>query len=70
MDQPPGELTVLLRRWCDGDPTALDELTPLVYHELRPLAGSHLRRERPGHTLQPTAQRTAERLERGREPCS
>ncbi len=34
---------------------SVDELFPLVYTELRALAASHLRRERPGHTLQPTA---------------
>src|SRR5262249_53439710 len=34
---------------------ALDRLIPLVYREMRQLADSHLRRERPGHTLQPTA---------------
>ena len=34
---------------------ALDHLLPLIYGELRRLAASYLRRERPGHTLQPTA---------------
>ena len=34
---------------------ALDYIMPIVYKELRRLAGAHLRRERPGHTLQPTA---------------
>ena len=49
------EVTRLLAVWAKGDPQALEELTPLVYHELRQLAASYLRRERQGHTLQPTA---------------
>jgi RNA polymerase sigma factor (TIGR02999 family) len=49
------EVTRLLKQWRDGDPDALDELTPLVYAELRKLADSQMRRERSGHTLQPTA---------------
>ena len=49
------EVTHLLREWANGDQTALEALTPLVYAELRRLAGSYLQRERPGHTLQPTA---------------
>jgi RNA polymerase sigma factor (TIGR02999 family) len=40
--------------WHSGDQSALDELIPLVYDELRRLAASYLRRQ-PGHTLQPTA---------------
>ena len=48
-------VTVLLERWGGGDEGALDELMPLVYAELRRLASSYLRREREGHTLQPTA---------------
>jgi RNA polymerase sigma-70 factor, ECF subfamily len=49
------EVTRLLRRWGGGDPAALDQLTPVLYRELRRVAAGHLRRERPGHTLQPTA---------------
>jgi RNA polymerase sigma-70 factor, ECF subfamily len=49
------DLTQLLTRWADGDLGALEDLTPLVYKELRRLAASHLRRERSDHTLQPTA---------------
>jgi RNA polymerase sigma factor (TIGR02999 family) len=49
------DLTQLLLAWGDGDREALDELTPQVYRELKKLAGSYLRRERAGHTLQPTA---------------
>src|SRR5918993_4470054 len=48
-------ITQLLVRWNDGDHAALDKLMPLVEGELRRLAGNYLRRERPGHTLQPTA---------------
>src|SRR6266545_2999956 len=48
-------LTVLLRRWSEGDAPALDEIAPLVYGQLRMLADGYLRRERPDHTLQPTA---------------
>lgn len=47
--------TELLNRWSQGDESALDQLTPLVYDELRQLAGRYLRRERPDHTLQATA---------------
>src|SRR5438874_5282582 len=53
--QPPGGVTQLLIEWSKGDQKALDKLMPLVYSELRRLAGNYLRRERPGHTLQPTA---------------
>jgi RNA polymerase sigma factor (TIGR02999 family) len=49
------DLTLLLAQWAKGDQQALDELTPLVYKELRQLAASQLRRERKSHTLQPTA---------------
>ena len=48
-------ITQLLIRWNTGDEGALDKLMPLVESELRRLAGNYLRRERPGHTLQPTA---------------
>ena len=47
-------ITQLLQRWRAGDAHALDDLAPLVYGELRRLAGNYLRRERPGHDLQPT----------------
>ncbi|MCH9651188.1 MAG: sigma-70 family RNA polymerase sigma factor [Deltaproteobacteria bacterium] len=49
------DVSRLLLRWRAGDELALDALMPLVYQELRALAGSYLRRERPDHTLQPTA---------------
>jgi RNA polymerase sigma factor (TIGR02999 family) len=50
-----GSVTGLLRELKDGDPGAMDRLMPLVYAELRRLSDNILRRERPGHTLQPTA---------------
>jgi RNA polymerase sigma factor (TIGR02999 family) len=49
------EVTELLRAWSDGDVGARDRLVPIVYQELRRRATAQLRRERPGHTLQPTA---------------
>lgn len=49
------EVTQLLREWEKGNQQALEELTPLVYGELRQLAAGYLRKERQGHTLQPTA---------------
>ncbi|MDX6611954.1 MAG: hypothetical protein QOD75_1140 [Blastocatellia bacterium] len=51
----PEDVTGLLKKWSNGDQAALDELMPLVERELRRLAGAFLRRERPDHTLQPTA---------------
>ncbi len=49
------EVTRLLAEWGKGNQQALEDLTPLVYRELRQLAASYLRKESPGHTLQPTA---------------
>lgn len=49
------DVTQLLKDWRNGDPQALERLTPLVYGELRRLAAHYLRREREGHTLQATA---------------
>jgi RNA polymerase sigma-70 factor, ECF subfamily len=48
-------ISQLLRAWSDGDQLALDELTPIVYAELRRLAHRYMRRERPGHDLQTSA---------------
>jgi RNA polymerase sigma-70 factor (ECF subfamily) len=45
----------LLRAWTDGDTSALERLTPIVYDELHRLARRHMRGERPGHSLQTTA---------------
>jgi RNA polymerase sigma factor (TIGR02999 family) len=49
------DVTQLLVNWSQGDRAALDQLTPLVYGELRRLASAYLRRERSNHTLQSTA---------------
>jgi RNA polymerase sigma factor (TIGR02999 family) len=51
----PEAVTRLLRAWSEGDLAARDQLVPLVYDELRRRAAAYLRRERRGHTLQPTA---------------
>jgi RNA polymerase sigma factor (TIGR02999 family) len=48
-------VTQLLLDWSNGHQEARDELIPLVYDELRRVASHYLRRERPDHTLQPTA---------------
>ncbi len=50
----PGDVTGLLQKWSAGDAAAVNELTPLVYTELRRLAHRQLRRERPDHTLRST----------------
>lgn len=55
MAPPTHEVTQLLLAWGDGDRAALDRLLPLVYAELRRLAGHYLAGERRGHTLQATA---------------
>jgi len=52
---PVGDVTQFLLDWSRGDPVALEKLMPLVYGELRAVASRYLGRERPGHTLQPTA---------------
>jgi RNA polymerase sigma-70 factor, ECF subfamily len=48
------EVVRLLEEWRHGDQDAYDRLIPLVYGELRRLARGQLRRESPGHSLQPT----------------
>ncbi|HEU4432895.1 MAG TPA: sigma-70 family RNA polymerase sigma factor [Pyrinomonadaceae bacterium] len=50
-----GNITQLLLQWRRGDQSALDELMPLVYEELRRMARQCMRGERAGHTLQTTA---------------
>ena len=61
MERPPSlspdsEVVMrLLADWKSGDRAALDRLMPIVYAEMRRLAAYHLKNERPGHTLQPTA---------------
>jgi RNA polymerase sigma factor (TIGR02999 family) len=56
MDGPGAtSVTILLRNWRQGDQAALGQVVEMVDRELHRLAASYLRRERPGHTLQPTA---------------
>ena len=58
MDEPsisPHRVTQLLHEWSQGDDSALAELTPLVYEELRRLAHRQMGAERSDHTLQTTA---------------
>ena len=51
----PDNVTLLLRKWSEGDESALEQLTPLVYDELHRLAHQHMRRESAGHILQTSA---------------
>jgi RNA polymerase sigma factor (TIGR02999 family) len=51
----PSEVSRLLAEYRRGNREALERLMPLVYGELRRIAAYHLRDERSGHTLQPTA---------------
>jgi len=51
----PQSVSELLVKWRAGDEESLSRLVPLVYEKLRRLAHYHLRKERPGHTLQTTA---------------
>jgi RNA polymerase sigma-70 factor, ECF subfamily len=55
MASTPNELTQLLVEWRDGDPDALDRLTPLVYPELRRLAHRYMNKRFAGQSLQTTA---------------
>lgn len=55
MASAPGPVTQLLVAWTNGNRAALEALIPVVYPELRRIAGRYLRRERVGHTLQATA---------------
>lgn len=54
-DQQADNVTQLLIELSNGDREAVDHLLPVIYDELRKLAANYLRRERPDHTLQPTA---------------
>jgi RNA polymerase sigma factor (TIGR02999 family) len=54
MSSEPQNVTVFLHQWRGGDSGALDKLMPVVYDELRRLAGRYLHAERPGHTLRAT----------------
>lgn len=55
MEEQSPRITALLHEWSTGDESALARLMPIVCDELRTLARRQLRREGPGHTLQPTA---------------
>lgn len=55
LPQNSPEITQLLVAWGKGDETALDQLIPAVYGELRRIAGNFMRRQNPGHTLQASA---------------
>src|SRR4030095_13665247 len=55
MESEAPTITQLLVEWSHGNQQALDRLTPLVYDELRRMARTYLRLERPDHTLQATA---------------
>ena len=50
-----GQATRLLQAWTRGDRAALDQLTPIVYAELKKLARFHMSHEAAEHTLQATA---------------
>lgn len=54
MQPDRGEITLLLARWKDGEPSAFDELMPLVYPHLREVAAAYVRRERDPGVLQAT----------------
>jgi len=55
MSTPPSDVTALLLAWGRGEAEAREELIPLVYAELRRLAGRAMAGERGDHTLEPTA---------------
>lgn len=55
MEAGQGEITVLLMKWKDGEPTAFEQLMPLVYPHLREVAAAYIRRERNPGVMQATA---------------
>jgi RNA polymerase sigma factor (TIGR02999 family) len=55
MADAASEVTAALEAWSAGDRQALPRVWPQIHDELRAIAAQHLRKERPGHTLQPTA---------------
>jgi RNA polymerase sigma factor (TIGR02999 family) len=55
MSNPTSDVTRLLQEWSEGDPSALERLIPLVFDDLRQIAGRMFQRENDSHTLQPTA---------------
>src|SRR5262245_14404721 len=54
-DDSAPDITAIMTEWGLGNVEARDRLIPLIYDELRQQAKGYLRRERAGHTLQPTA---------------
>lgn len=54
-EQQSQDITLIFKAWSGGDRSATDKLLTLVYDELRKVAAQYLRKERPDHTLQPTA---------------
>lgn len=54
-DSCSGEISILLKAWSEGEESALENLIPLVYDELRKMAHRQMAREHQGHTLQTTA---------------
>ncbi|MGD1073710.1 MAG: sigma-70 family RNA polymerase sigma factor [Bryobacteraceae bacterium] len=54
-EAPVEDVSKLLRAWSEGNQGALEQLTPIVYEELRRLARRYMRGERSGHSLQTTA---------------
>src|ERR1700722_7268356 len=55
MNRAPPEITGLLKAWAGGDQVALEQLTPVVYAELKRMAVRYMAKERPGTSLQATA---------------
>lgn len=55
MEPAKGEITLLLGKWKDGEPSAFEELMPLVYPHLREVAAAYVRRERNPDLIQATA---------------
>lgn len=55
METSSQPISQLLQRWSQGDRAAFDELTPLVYDELRRIAHRYMAQQAPGHLLQTTA---------------
>jgi RNA polymerase sigma factor (TIGR02999 family) len=55
LEPAQGEITVLLAKWKDGEPSAFEELMPLVYPHLRQVAAAYVRRERNPDVLQATS---------------
>ena len=53
-DDNSHQISLLLTNWNEGDEYALEQLMPLVYHELRLMARRHMRRQPSGHTFQTT----------------